>query len=58
MPYLTANYETIAVVDFRENVSKVEQILSEGQYDSILFLYSFDAFCSDTFFGSRIVSAS
>ena len=58
VPYLTANYETIAVVDFRENVSKVEQILSEGQYDSILFLYSFDAFCSDTFFGSRIVSAS
>ena len=57
LPYLTANYKTIAIVDFRENVSKVDQILAEGQYDSILFLYSFDAFCTDTYFGSRIVSA-
>ena len=57
LPYLTANYKTIAIVDFRENRSKVDEILAEGNYDSILFLYSFDAVCSDTFFGSRIVSA-
>ena len=57
VPYLTANYKTIAIVDFRENVTKVDKLLEEGGYDSILFLYSFDAFCSDTYFGSRIVSA-
>lgn len=56
IPYLTADYAKIGVVDFRANLTKIDKIMQDGGYDKVLFLYSFDGFSSDTYFGSKIAS--
>ena len=56
IPYLTEDYEKIGVVDFRANMTKIDEIMQQGRYDKVLFLYSFDNFSSDTYFGSRIAN--
>lgn len=58
VPYLTADYEKIGVVDYRMNLDKIDTILEKGGYDRVLFLYSFDAFSEDMYFASRIANAS
>ncbi len=58
IPYLVASYDEIAIVDYRVNLTPIDTLLRETGYEEVLFLYSFDSFISDTYFGSKIVSAS
>ncbi len=55
IPYLTASYAEIGIVDFRENRQTLYEIMDEEGFDEVLFLYSFDAFTSDIYVGSKIV---
>ena len=57
IPYLTADYEKIGVVDYRMNLDKIDAIMEKGGYDRVLFLYSFDAFSEDMYLASRIANA-
>lgn len=54
VPYLVADYETIAIVDFRANYQRIDDILAAGDYDSVLILYSFQGFSTDVNLASRI----
>ncbi len=56
IPYLTASYEEIGIVDFRDNRQTVYEIMEQEGYEEILFLYSFDAFTTDLYVGSKIVA--
>ena len=47
MPYLTANYADIDVVDFRNYNYGLDKLIAENAYDQLLVLYSFDSFKSD-----------
>ncbi len=58
IPYLTASYEQIGIVDFRENRMPLDDIMESEGFDEVLFLYSFDAFISDLYFGSAIVGSN
>lgn len=49
VPYLTANYAQIDVVDFRNFASGLDGIIAEQQYDQVLVLYSFAAFRGDIY---------
>lgn len=49
VPYLTANYATIDVVDFRAYPGSLDPRIREGDYDQILVLYSFASFKSDQY---------
>ncbi len=49
IPYLTANYETIDVVDFRYFSSGLDGLIAENGYDQVLVLYSFASFKADLF---------
>ncbi|MEG1275487.1 MAG: DHHW family protein [Ruthenibacterium sp.] len=55
IPYLVADYATIGIVDYRDNVQKLDSIMAEGNYDTVLFLYSFDAFTTDRNFAAKII---
>lgn len=44
VPFLTANYEQIDVVDLRGLKSNVEFLIEQNDYDQILLLYSFQSF--------------
>ena len=48
-PYLTANYEAVDVVDFRNYNYGLDALIEENEYDQILVLYSFDSFKSDPY---------
>ena len=50
VPYLTANYAEIDVLDFRNYNYGLDKLAEENQYDQILVLYSFDGFKNDMFF--------
>lgn len=50
VPYLTANYGTIDVVDFRNYNYGLDALIEANGYDHILVLYSFDSFKSDPYF--------
>ena len=54
VPYLVEHYAEIAIVDFRANNQRIDQILSEGQYDRILVLYSLNGFSTDTTLAGKI----
>ena len=47
VPYLTANYADIDVVDFRNYNYGLDQLIADNGYDQILVLYNFDSFKSD-----------
>ena len=49
VPYLTANYADIDVVDFRNYNYGLDQLIADNAYDQILVLYSFDSFKSDPY---------
>ncbi len=58
IPFLSASYEQIGIVDFRENRDTLYKIMEQEGYDEILFLYSFDAFSQDIYVGSKIVGTT
>ena len=49
VPYLTANYAAIDVVDFRNYNYGLDSLIAANDYDQILVLYSFDSFKSDPY---------
>lgn len=49
VPYLTANYSTIDILDFRNYNYGLDQLIADNGYDAILVLYSFDSFKSDPY---------
>ncbi len=49
IPFLTENYETIDVVDFRGYNFGLDALIAENQYDNVLVMYSFASFKSDPF---------
>ena len=49
VPYLTANYADIDVVDFRNYNYGLDQLIADNDYDQILVLYSFDSFKGDPY---------
>ena len=48
IPYLTANYKKIGVVDFRNFKYGLDSTLEKSGYDEVLVLYNFQTFISDT----------
>ena len=48
IPYLTANYEKIGVVDFRSFKYGLDSTIEREGYDEVLILYNFQTFISDT----------
>ena len=49
VPYLTANYAAIDVVDFRNYNYGLDQLIAANDYDAILVLYSYSSFTSDPY---------
>ena len=49
VPFLTANYAQIDVVDLRNYNYGLDALIAENGYDQILVLYSFDNFKSDPY---------
>lgn len=54
VPYLTANYADIGVVDFRNYNFGLDQLIADSDYDQILVLYSFDSFESDPLYRAGV----
>lgn len=48
IPYLTANYAKIGVVDFRNFKYGLDSTIAKEGYDEILILYNFQTFIADT----------
>ena len=48
IPFLTAHYEEIVVVDLRGNTTPVSELMKTMDFDDVLLLYSFDILKSDT----------
>lgn len=49
VPFLTANYAQIDVIDLRNYNYGLDTLIAENGYDQILVLYSFDSFKSDPY---------
>lgn len=49
VPFLTANYERIDVVDLRNYPYSLDSLIRENKYDNILLLYSFQNFKTDPY---------
>lgn len=49
VPYLTANYAAVDVLDFRNYNYGLDALIEANEYDQILVLYSFDSFKSDPY---------
>lgn len=49
VPYLTENYATVDVVDFRGYASGLDSLIAGNDYDTILVLYSFASFKADLY---------
>ena len=49
IPFLTANYAQIDVIDLRNYNYGLDALIAENGYDQILVLYSFDSFKSDPY---------
>lgn len=56
VPYLTASYAKIGVVDYRASNMPLSEIVKTGNYDRVLVLYSFDSFTSDSNFGAKLAA--
>ena len=50
VPYLTANFAQIDIVDFRNYNYGLDALDADNHYDQVLVLYSFDSFKSDPYF--------
>lgn len=48
VPYLTANYAKIGVVDFRSFAYGLDSTIEQEGYDEILIVYNFQTFIADT----------
>lgn len=48
VPYLTANYAKIGIVDFRNFKYGLDTTIAQEGYDEILILYNFQTFIADT----------
>ena len=48
VPFLTADYERIDVVDLRSLNASMDTILAENNYDQVLILYNFQSYAEDT----------
>lgn len=49
VPFLTENYETIGVVDFRNFPYGLDRMIESREYDEIILLYSFYNFMEDNY---------
>ena len=49
VPYLTANFAQIDIVDFRNYNYGLDALDADNHYDQVLVLYSFDSFKSDPY---------
>lgn len=49
VPFLTASYDTIDVIDFRSYNYGLDSLMAENNYDQVLVLYSFASFKSDPY---------
>lgn len=47
IPFLTANYKKIGVVDLRNFAYSIDSLMKSEEYDHVLILYSFASFKSD-----------
>lgn len=47
VPFLTANFQTIDVLDLRSYSYSLDAMIQENQYDQILILYNFQSFKAD-----------
>lgn len=56
IPYLTANYETIGIVDYRYLNEKIDSLIERENYDEILVLYSFQGFMDAMTLASKIAT--
>ncbi len=54
LPYLTADYATIGIVDYRYLNERVDDLIERGQYEEILVLYSFQGFMNDLTLAAKI----
>lgn len=57
LPYLTADYATIGIVDYRYLNERVDSLIERGGYDEILVLYSFQGFMNDLTLAAKIATA-
>ena len=57
LPYLTAGYATIGIVDYRYLNERVDSLIERGGYDEILVLYSFQGFMNDLTLAAKIATA-
>ena len=57
LPYLTADYATIGIVDYRYLNERVDSLVERGGYDEILVLYSFQGFMNDLTLAAKIATA-
>ena len=57
LPYLTADYATIGIVDYRYLNERVDSLIERGGYDEILVLYSFQGFMNDLTQAEKIATA-
>ncbi len=48
IPYLTANYAKIGVVDFRNFKYGLDSTIEKEGYNEVLILYNFQTFIADT----------
>ena len=48
IPYLTANYGKIGVVDFRNFKYGLDSTIDQEGYDEVLILYNFQTFIADS----------
>lgn len=48
IPFLTAHYEEIQVVDLRSFMPKLSEYIKDNEYDNIIVLYNFMNFVKDT----------
>ncbi len=54
IPYLTADYAKIGIVDYRYLNERVDSLIERGSYDEILVLYSFQGFMNDLTLSAKI----
>lgn len=58
IPYLTADYAAIGIVDYRYLNERIDSLMDRGGYDEILLVYSFQGFMNDLTLSAKIAVAS
>lgn len=49
IPFLTANYNKIGIVDLRATMLNINEVIANENYDEVLILYNFQTFTNDTY---------